>query len=272
MSSSSTENEASDAVIPGVIVEEDVMRPRSRGGWIVMGIAVLGAMIVGGREAGAGITIGGGELPTTKDPTYDYQLQVYLQPGNSITTGDSFTIDNLPGVVSSSVYSSLGLPTYSTTGEPDSVTYGADSITFLNWTPSISALTSATSPYASDVTWTFSEFTVNLGNGTTTTGSIVNPASSTQALYLGEFDVVTAVNFATAPPLPSGSTVDYTYTVTTSSGMSPGSGSFQIDLLTPEPSSATIVLLAAGTAGFFGLIVRTRRRRAARASADRTEG
>ena len=66
------------------------------------GLALLGAMIAGEREARAskaGITITGGTKPGTGDPPYDYIFDVYLNPGSSIKfSGDSFTIDNLVGV------------------------------------------------------------------------------------------------------------------------------------------------------------------------------
>ncbi len=215
---------------------------------MLLGIAVLGAMVVVGREARAGISLTGGFKPTTGDPTYDYSFEVYLDPGDTITTGDSFTIDALPGVVPKTAYKSLKLPSYSLTGEPDDPPG-------VIWTPSISLLstTKYPDPYKSNITWTFYGDT-----------PIVNPAGSGQKIDLGEFDVVTAVNFATNPPVTNGTPVNYAYTVLGGNGKSSsGTGIVELFSLVPEPSSATIVLLMGGTSGFLGLIARLRRRRPA---------
>jgi hypothetical protein len=214
-----------------------------------MGIAMLSAAIAGGREARAGITLTGGFKPVTNDPPYDYIFDVYLNPkseiGNPTTIAQffhptHFTITGLVGVTDDSLASSIG-----DLGDP------------VYWAPSISQ-TSFCSPYVSSVSWSF------LG-----TQPIINN-SSTKSLFLGQFEVETTVNFTKGPPVKSGTAVNYSLTVTDSNGhtVSTTPGTVQLFSLVPEPSSAAIVLLTAGTAGSVTLIARVRRRRKATARTD----
>ncbi len=182
-----------------------------------------------------GITIGGGFKPGTGDPPYDYIFKIYLDPGSTFGKNDFITIDSLVGVKPSSL-----------SKEPENspkVVWGAPTIRLEN----------STAPYASDVTWTFS--------GTKT---YANPAGSGKELYLGTFEVQTAVNFNKKHPFPvsSGTIIDFTFG---HGKKTDGSGTITLSNLTaPEPASSTIVLLTGGTAALGGLVVRTRRRWKAR--------
>jgi hypothetical protein len=228
------------------------MRRRTKGAWIMVGFAALGAMMAGGGEAQAavGITIGsGGVKPVTGDPPYDYIFQVYLEPGSSIvspfsngfSTIDSFTIDGLVGVTSTSLASTFG-------------SFGAS----VFWCPSIDQTLSYNptilgSSDISNVTWDF------LGmQPIPITGTL------TQPYLLDTFIVETTDNFPNGPPVPTGTQVNYSFTATDISTEMPFSGGGVVTLtVAPEPSSAAIVLLTGGTGALTGLIVRTRRRRKA---------
>ena len=213
------------------------MRRRTKGAWVMVGFAALGAMMSGGGEARAavtGITIGGGFKPGTGDPPYDYIFQVYLNPDSSIvspygglyslTHPDYFTIDGLKGVT-----------VFSLTSQPE------DPLGVI-WVP-------VTGP--SSVTWAY--------YGTST---ITN--NSSQELLLGTFEVQTTKNYPYGPPVTSGTSISYSFNVADSKGNPvQGSESFMIQAI-PEPASSTIVLLTAGTGALGGLVVVTRRRRKAR--------
>jgi hypothetical protein len=152
-----------------------------------------------------------------------------------------FTINGLVGVTPP------GFPSGSDTG---SMTTQHELPPSVVWTPSIN-LASATSPYASDVTWSY------FGN---------NPVSTLDTLFLGSFTVETTQRFPVDdPPIPVGSTITYTYTINDGSGRSTtNSGSFLLNAV-PEPSS--VILLLAGGGGLPLLIFRARRRLRARRAA-----
>ena len=116
-------------------------------------------------------------------------------PGYSVITSNFFTVESLLGVTPANFPNNGDLA--SNTSEPDNPPS-------VLWAPSIS-LTQNSSPYASDVTWTFYSL-----NGTT----IVN--SGTGEISLGQFVVETTQNF-TSPPYTNGSTIDYSWTVTDNS-------------------------------------------------------
>jgi hypothetical protein len=171
---------------------------------------------------------------------------VSLDPGFQVALNSFFTVDSLVGVTPESTHA-----------EPENPP-GVVWIAF----PAINEVVppGPNQPPASNVSWTF------LGT------PIINPTNSGQEVYLGEFDVVTTTNFPNGPPVPSGTIVNYAFNILTDQGNhAPGGGSFPLTNLegitstaVPEPSSAAIVLLVAGTAGVSGLIVRRRQRRRAR--------
>jgi hypothetical protein len=215
---------------------------RLKGAWFMTGLAVLGATIAGGLEARAGtagITIDGGFEPTTGDPPYIYIFQVFLDPGfavvNPSVNTNFFTIERLVGITTNSLHTEpVDFPT-------------------VVWINTINQ-SSAPSPFSSDVTWTF--------DGTSTITN-PNPPGSNIEVYLGQFEVQTSVSFTNGPPVPPGTIINYTFVVEGLNGPVSGTGSFPIvDLTVPEPAS--IVLLTVGALALPVLVLRARRRRAAR--------
>jgi hypothetical protein len=213
----------------------------------VTALALLGAMIAGGREAraGLGLVITGSEMPGTGDPPWTSIYTVSVNPGFSIKFGDSFTIENVPGMTLLSLLSAQ---------QPEN-------FPGVIWVPSINQ-SWAPYPFSSNLTWTFLGLT-----------PYNNPSTATQPEVIGQFAMTTTVSFDHAP-VPGGTSVFYSYSINgghqTSDPNNPPS--FAITDLTsttlavPEPSSSTIVLLTGGTAALSGLVVRTRRRRLARAA------
>jgi len=232
-------------------------------GSIVAALAVIGTCFGAGDEARAdlglagsmhgdasthgSLTIGGGVVQNG-DPSYTYQLEVFLS--GSIYSGysTSFGFGPLVGVDSSSATSILNQ--YTASG--------------VSWTPSI---TPASPPTAdgynqSDVTWTYS------GSALITSGG---PSSS---LLLGVFQVTTDPAYSSTLPggYPSFLTNGVTYSWTLDGGSSSANGSSgpitfqQGGVLAPEPSTAIapLCVIAALPIVWF---VRVRLRRRQRAAA-----
>jgi PEP-CTERM motif len=190
--------------------------------WLLAGLCCLTAMFIGLRDAEAGsssITITGGYKPGGGEPPFDYTFQVYLDAPSSTGTntfqnGDSFTIDVLPGIHNAQV-PSVTIP--------------------LQW--SLFSLTDETppssAPYAADVQFKYegtSPYTVSTPPG--------------GRVYLGQFEITSTYDFPTGVvPYPSGTVLDYTYSI--DGQTQTGGGSFQI-FSVPEPSS--LILLATGAA------------------------
>lgn len=215
------------------------MTQRTKRAWLWVIITTLGVILAGGSESqAAGIIVKIGQQQGGGDPPYDYVMQVYLDPGYSIITGNFFTVESLLGVTPANFPNNGDLA--SNTSEPDSPPS-------VLWAPSIS-LTQSSPPYASDVTWTF--YTLN---GTT----IVN--AGTGEISLGQFVVETTQNF-TSPPYTNGSTVDYSWTVTDNSTGMPSSGTGIAAFLVPEPSSALLLVWGVAILPVFVLHQRHRRR------------
>jgi len=224
------------------------MTPRMKGTWFLAGFGVLAAMVGDGREAHAGstvIVITGGYKPGSGDPPYDYIFQVYLEPPdagtNTITTGDSFTIDALPGV------SPANQPN---PGDPASPTSEPNNPPATIWVPSIGNFTTAISPYASDITWAF--------NGNTPISAMAGGSQ----VPLGQFVVETTASFS-SPPLPNGYLINYSFSY---DGLTASdTSSFPIfNLSVPEPASVILLLAGAGTLSLYRLRERQRQRRCSR--------
>ena len=210
---------------------------------LLAGLCCLTATLIGLRGAEAGstssITITGGYKPGGGDPPYDYIFNVYLNAPTTAGTntfgfGDSFTIESLPGVDTSSLSSEPS-------NFPDVI-----------WAPKASneVLTpGGSAPYESDFTWTFGGTTTY--TATTPVGGPVGPSVS-----LGQFTVESSFQNFTSVPLPPGTQVTYTYT-----GAPVGvTLTFPIqDLSVPEPSSA--ILLFVGAGGMMPMVWLIKRRR-----------
>lgn len=229
---------------------------------LVTGLAVLGLTIARGHDAQSGamagtISISGGVISGGggggSDPPYDYVFDVYLTSGSiSSDSGaktSEFTIDGLVGVASAS-FAGAHSPTTglnsagSTTSQPPGSAPSGSPQAQENWVVpnggiATSFIGSATTPngtnFQSSLTWEYL-----LGPTITYTNSPV---------LLGVFTVETAwVNYAAnSPPVPIGSTLNYSYIIDGTPGKSgdPGSPPIVVQSL-PEPSSV-ILMLAGGT-------------------------
>jgi hypothetical protein len=222
-------------------LQEETMRRRVQGGWLIMGIAVLGATIAGGREARAalgGLTITGGINPINKDPVDQLIFYVTAQTGTSILDGDYFTISGLPTGAQICI-----------TGwtEPSQGTFPSYTV---SWVPYPDAFGPGT------FTWMFEG---SKSIGPLSSDTLLDPPS-------GNYPFSVTISLPDdSPNIPQAGVTQlyYSYnldghTLTTES---PGSfvlGDFSV--VVPEPSSAAMVVLIVGTAGSSGLIARRRRR------------
>jgi hypothetical protein len=166
----------------------------------------------------SGFNVSGGFKPATNDPPYDYIFDVTLSAGSILTSGDSFTIDDLVGVTPAGFPIPGESAPYpgSTTSEPFNP---PDTI----WGATIGTPITGPISYESNVTWEYFGATIDNSHGTS-------------GIDLGDFVVETSINFASGAPYQAGDTISF--------GSSLGSGSFQIqDLSVPEPSSAILLLL-----------------------------
>ncbi len=218
------------------------MRPRVQGGWLIMGMAVLGAAIAGGGEARAalaGITITGGFQPGSGDPPYDYIFRVYLNPGATIHKDDlirigtatSGYIDDLVGVNKHSLHSEIG------------------EVKGARWELEKIKVVEKAFPYASDVTWEYSGRDLTNGTGIKE--------------LIGILEIETVVDFDNSTAqrtfshyVKSGTPIDYEVNKVA------GGRILLQDLVVPEPSSSRIVLVAVAAAGIAVLVGGRRGRRA----------
>jgi hypothetical protein len=221
------------------------MTVRNKGAWILAGLAALGATLVGGQEAHAwgGIAVTGGYKVGTGDPPYDYIFQVYLEPGGSILAPslgppviqDSFTIENLPGVTSSSSSSVTLGPGFSSPAN--------------SW--AYPTFTATTNPYGSNPS-----FAANVQWAYNGLAPIDNTTNS--SILLGQFTVVSTYDFSNGPPVVSGTIIDFNYDI--GGGTNSGSGSFPIVNLGSVPEPSSMILLVAGIAWTLPIVWNRRRR------------
>jgi hypothetical protein len=225
----------------------DNMTRRVKRSWIVLGLGVLLWIAGDGCESQAASAIGikGGYKPGKGDPPIDFLFQAYLEPpsnvgeSNTLQSGDSFTINALPGVTSAST-NSVDVPPH---------------LPVPNYSWSNASFAAVTNPYlsppytdptfAANVTWTY-----------TGTDTVV---ATTSPVYLGQFAVQSTFNFAAGQlPMPDGTTVTYSFTFD-GQGAS-GSDSFAIqNLSVPEPSSVFLLAASAVTLPVWWLGERRRR-------------
>lgn len=224
------------------------MSRRNRAATILGGLAAMAALLTSGPGAQAaaiqGITISpGGFKQGGGDPPYFYIFFTYLDPSYSVDLTNFVDFHGLVGVTPPNFPNpgDLGSPTIEPNNPPGTI-----------WVPSISAPTNTAFPYASDVTWTF------YGNSPI---SNPNPPNSGQEVFLGAFVVETSLSFD-QPPMPAGTIITYSFTVTDSQGNPhSGVGTFPlINLGIPEPSSAILLLAGSGGVLLFRHCLRRRRR------------
>jgi hypothetical protein len=228
--------------------------------WTLAGLCGLAAMFAGPRDAQAvstlssSITITGGYMPGGGDPPFTYTFNVWLNappitsPGtNSWVSGDSFTIDALPGLNNLSGHTEPFIP------PPANPTVlwsaGASDTTFTS--PPPPPPTYNTPYYYSDFTWVYTG-TMNYYATTPVNG----PVGAMQ--FLGTFTVTSTYDFPEGvTPLPAGSNVSYTYNGPPNGGVT---FTFPIqNFSVPEPSSA--ILLSLGAGGILPMFWLAKRRR-----------
>jgi hypothetical protein len=226
------------------------MRRGIKRSFLLAGLAVFGAMVVGGSDIRAGtVKPVGTSTPLPGGSPFLYQFGLYLTSG-SIAPGATFTVGALPGgQVSNGL---IGVTTQSGTGEPSgtgnpfALLYPTQSYFWVVPAGGIVTVDSGmNAPYnnESSVTWQYL-----LGPTLTWNGSDI---------YLGLFTVETAQSFPDdAPPATPGVTkIDYSYTGVTG-GNTPSSGGSSITIsAVPEPTSS-ILLLIGGAA--LPLLLRSR--------------
>jgi len=192
------------------------MSIRARVASIFIGLSTLGAVLTSGWEAnGASITITGHQRPGSGDPIYEYIFDVTLQSNSTIQASDYFTINSLLGVTP---------PNFPALGDQGS----SSSAPSTDWSPTIGPVTLSSSPYASDLTWTFSNSTP------------ISAGSS--PVDLGEFTVDTVSSFS-SPPYLDGTLVYYTYNINGQTVS--GGGSFPMTTV-PEPASLIMLAMVSG--------------------------
>jgi hypothetical protein len=226
--------------------------------WILAGLCGLTAMFVGLRDAQAvstltsSITITGGYMPGGGDPPFTYVFDVYLNapsvnsPGtNTWTSGDSFTIDALPGLNGGSSHTEPFVPP---PASPTVLWSGGASDT-VTTPPPPPPPTYNTPYYYSDFSWVYS------GTKDYSATTLVGGPQGA-SVELGTFTVTSTYDFpAGVVPLPPNSPVNYTYQGPPNSGVT---FTFQIQSA-PEPSSVILLSIAAG--GMLPMFWLARRRR-----------
>jgi hypothetical protein len=201
---------------------------------VMAGLAVLGAMMTGGRAEAApakvlGISTAGG-VTYNPDPQYTYFIGIYLDAGETFVTDTSIQDKmSITGITSS------------------------DSITSLYVDPGANPLT----PNLADaVISTAGTLTINY------TGPNVITAPASTNLLLAYFEIATPNSPSQTGQLP-GSTVDYAYTI--DGVLPPTTGSFVLQngpLVIPEPSSLILMMIGGTVLPY--LAIRERRRRVCR--------
>lgn len=213
-------------------------------------LATFGATFVATRDTYAGattsaISISGGLVQGSGggsgDPPYIYVFDVYVESGtwDSLQSNPAsylqITIDGLVGVSPSGYFSGNSAILPSTTSQPGTYSYNGEQFLGSIDSPTITSAGPLTGfNYYSDVTWTYA-----IGSPLTTT-------SGSPAGYIGQFEVVTSWQDYEAgnPPIPIGSTINYSY-----NGNS-GNGNGQIIVTNgfpgvPEPSSMILMMMGA---------------------------
>jgi hypothetical protein len=168
------------------------MRRAIKRGWLWTGLALVGVMFIGGREAQAkGIIITSGGTQKTGDPTYEYVFTVDLLAGSTLDNGGFFTVYDLPALTAGAL-----------TSQP-SISWGA-SVQLLGNTPIGTVVNDDPNIY--NVTWQWNgknsvtaPATSNLDLGTFIVGSTTELASppSKTVVYVGSLDGVNASNQGT---------------------------------------------------------------------------
>jgi len=229
------------------------------------GLAVLGVMWVGQREAWASLSVGsitirGGVIQDPGDPPFTYQFEVFVHDA-ILTQGDFIAINGLVGVTPT-MKVTLGTRAVTLPRSPSTDPGYFNSPTdFEAWTTSISFATGgSTAPYRSNVKWT-------LASASQPIGSLSDPD-----YFVGEFTVETTQSFPEGqPPISPGSIITYGYTINGEALQTTAmhTGSFPLELgplsAVPEPSTALFVLWTAGGVLPF-LWLRQRRLRSQRAA------
>jgi hypothetical protein len=229
------------SVLEGTTMGCDMTRGIKRS-CLLAGLAVFGAMVVGGRDAQAGtVGVKGTVAPLPGGSPFLYTFDLFLT-GGTIAPGATFTIGALTeGTVSNGlvgVTTQSGTEAPSFTGNPFATEYPGVPYYWVVPSGGIDTIYTGNPvvPYdkESSVTWLYLE-----GPSVTWNGANI---------FLGSFTVETAASFPdNMPPATPGQPIDYSYSGVTG-GDSPSTGGGTITLSAiPEPSSL-VLLLAGGAA------------------------
>jgi hypothetical protein len=200
------------------------MRRGFAGAWFMAGLALIGAMVVGGREAQAGgvsVKLGVGQ---GGDPSFTYDAYVYLDADSTALANGSLsaTFTGITGITNNSTDTIS--PLFELYSFPDAV-----------WQVSLSSANGGT-------------ITIQELNSTQ-----IGPFSAQTELF--EVQIVTPQN--TPAGLAPGDMVNVS---TTLGGSPPVQGSITLFSI-PEPSSMIMMLLGGAMLPFFAIRERTRRSR-----------
>ncbi len=185
---------------------------------LLLGLAVVGAILVGESEArAAGIKVTMGKTQPIDDPVYEYQFDIELQAGTALDSGGYITIYDLAGVYSGSTTSQPGTP-----ADPG-LNWGS-TVQLLGKSPTVGP-SITDDPTLYNVTWQW--------NGSTI------PASATDK-SLGVFTILTDLN---STPTPTPTLVNY---VGSADGTTvSNSGTITVTTV-PEPASVILLVIGAG--------------------------
>jgi hypothetical protein len=186
------------------------MRRGFPGAWYMAGLALLGAMVVGGREARAGstgIVIKKGGTPVVGDPFYEYQFDIVLLAGSTLENGGFITVYDLPEI-----------DNHSLTNQP-SLKWGS-TINLLGITP-LGAVVND-NPNIWNITWEWN-------------GSPIS-APSNADMDLGNFSI---------GPIDTPVSPDLVYVGSLDGTTESNQGTIQVNAV-PEPTSIILLLTAVG--------------------------
>jgi hypothetical protein len=216
---------------------------------LLAGLAMLSVTFSAARDVYAGsaalnsISLSGGLVQGSGggsgDPPYIYVFDVYLTSGEIIpgsTTYSNFTVDGLVGVDTNSLASAT---------QPDLLhPYNNE---FWQTSAISTSNTTSTTPgftYESNLTWSY-------------TGG---PTVTTVGFFLGQFTIETDYQnyVAGTPPVPFGSTLNYTYSLDGGGTGNTGSGTIIVQNGYPTPEPSSLILMLAGATVLPWLAVRKR--------------
>ena len=199
--------------------------------------AQAGRILIVTQPPGGGITPKG-------DPTYTFTIDVALNPGFVLNLGDSITLENVPGVNTTSFYSTPNVPGPGLPAGDGWLTNPLVTSTTGTW-PGADGETPID---VSDVKWTLAGV------------APIDNSAGGSPLALGAFSIDTYQPFSL---LPLGYHIDLNYILTLANGTVADSGMVTLTRGPAVPEPASLALLGLGVALPVAVAARRRRRAAA---------